>query len=245
MLEIDDLTVRYRHFTLGPISLDVPAGEFVSLIGPNGSGKSTLIRALLGLRRPDDGVSRWGESWLVDREPRVLTHIGYISDSATDVLDEFTAGEYWQYCRTAHESARGERLPDVMDRAHDYARRLGFPIVSGKPLAAMSLGTRRKAQIVAALMMHPDLLVLDEAFIGLDFIASRSLEEILVERSGAGTTILSSNHDLDLASRVSSRMAVLFEGRLVLDRRVDELGGNDQLEAAVLDALRAARDVRA
>lgn len=240
-LEITNLTVQYRHFTLGPVDLDVPPGEFVSLIGPNGSGKSTLIRAALGLRRPDAGESRWCGARLAERDPRILTRIGYVSDSATDVLEEFTAAEYWQYCRAAHESARGERLPEVLDRAVEYALRLDFPIVSGKPLSAMSLGTCRKAQIVAALMTHPDLLILDEAFIGLDFIAARSLEEILRERSQAGTTIVSSNHDLDLASRLSSRIAVLCEGQLVLYSTVADLGGHHHLEDAVVDTLRVVR----
>jgi ABC-type multidrug transport system ATPase subunit len=242
MLEITDMTVRYRHFTLGPVSLDVPAGEFVALVGPNGSGTSTFIRAALGLRRPDDGASRWDGHVLGDRDPRLLTRIGYVSDSVADILEDFTAGEYWQYCRAAHESARGERLPEVTHRAHEYAWRLGFPIVAGMPLAAMSLGTRRKAQIVAALMTDPELLVLDDAFSGLDLLAARSLEEILVERTAAGTTILSANHDLDLVSRIAVRIAVLSDGQLVLDGTVDEVGGRDHLEASVFDALHRSRE---
>jgi ABC-2 type transport system ATP-binding protein len=244
MLEIVGMTVRHGHFTLGPLSLEVPAGELVSLVGPNGSGRSTFIRALLGLRRPDDGVCRWDGQGLIDRDPRVLTHIGYVSDSAADILEDFTAGEYWQYCRAAHESARGERLPEVTRRAHDYAWRLGFSIVAGMPLAAMSLGTRRKAQIVAALMTDPELLVLDEAFIGLDLVAARSLEEILVERTAAGATILAASHDLDLASRIASRIAVMSEGQLVVDGTIEEIGGRDHLEAGVFDALHRSREGR-
>ena len=241
MLEVTGLTVRFRHFTLGPVELAVGDGEFLSLIGPNGSGKSTLIRACLGLRRPDDGRCQWQGADLLSREPKVLTRIGYVSDSATDVLDEFTAAEYWQYCQVAHEAARGERQPQIIQRAREYAERLDFPIISGKPLSAMSLGTRRKAQIVAALMTDPDLLVLDEVFIGLDFIASRALEEILHELSSAGTTIVSSNHDLDLASRLSSHIAVLYDGELAMHRAVTDLGGHQSIEDAVIDALHLAR----
>jgi ABC-type multidrug transport system ATPase subunit len=240
MLEIVDLTVRFRGFTLGPVDLDVADGSFVTLLGPNGSGKSTLIRSALGLRAPDDGYASWAGRPLLAREPAVVTQIGYVSDSPGDVVGELTADEYWQYCRTAHERARGHALPGLLDRAHAYAARLELP-VTAKPLDALSLGTRRKAQIVAALMTHPRLLVLDEAFIGLDFVASRAFEDLLRERVLDGCTVLSSNHDLDLAARLSERVVVLHEGRIVLDLRTDELDGLDRLEATVLETLRAVR----
>ncbi|MFC8192512.1 ATP-binding cassette domain-containing protein [Cellulomonas sp. NPDC057328] len=244
MLQVVDLAVHYRGFTLGPVDLEVDTGTFVSLVGPNGSGKSTLIRSLLGLRRPDTGAALWDGRPLLARDPAVVTEVGYVSDSPGDVIGELTAVEYWQYARTAHERARGTALPHLIDRARDYADRLELPLTA-KPLDALSLGTRRKAQVVAALMAHPRLLVLDESFIGLDFLASRAFEGLLRERVADGCTVLSSNHDLDLAARLSDRVVVLYDGSVVLDSDVDALGGVAHIEAAVVDALRGARPARA
>jgi ABC-2 type transport system ATP-binding protein len=244
MLQVVDLAVRYRDFTLGPVELEIDAGTFVSLVGPNGSGKSTLIRSTLGLRRPDTGAAFWDGHALLRRDPAVVAQIGYVSDSPADVVGELTAPEFWQYARTAHERVHGRAMPELIERARDYADRLELP-VTAKPLDALSLGTRRKAQIVAALMAHPRLLVLDEAFIGLDFLASRAFEDVLRERVQDGCTVLSSNHDLDLAARLSDRVVVLYDGRLVLDRGVGDLGGVDGIEPAVLGALRGVRAARA
>lgn len=243
MLQIIDLTVRFKEFTLGPVDLDVEVGSFVTLLGPNGSGKSTLIKSMLGLRAPDAGASLWDGRPLISREPSLVTEIGYVSDSPGDVIGELTAEEYWQYCRTAHERARGRAMPELMTRAREYAERLELPLTA-KPLDALSLGTRRKAQITAALMAHPSMIVLDEAFSGLDFVASRAFEDLLRERVQDGCTVLSSNHDLDLAARLSERVVVLYEGRIVLDLRTEEVGGLDHLESRILATLRPNRGDR-
>ena len=240
MLTVDGLVVRYPGFTLGPIDVQLGVGDFLTLIGPNGSGKTTLIRALLGLQLPDSGSSRLGRDRLTERDPSVLAHVGYVTDSSLDVLGEFTAEEYWQYCRAAHQTVNPTEQHDVMTDAREYAQLLDLPLTP-KLLSSLSLGTRRKAQIVAALMHRPKLLVLDEVFSGLDFIATRSLEEILRELSRNGTTIISSNHDLDIASRLSTHVALLQEGQLILYRDIAEMGGPDRIEDVIVTTLREAR----
>jgi ABC-type multidrug transport system ATPase subunit len=240
MLTVSGLSVTLPGFALGPVDLRAAPGDFVSLIGPNGSGKSTLISAMLGLRRPDLGSSCWAGADLSRRNPRDLAAVAYVSDSSEDVLREFSAQEYWQYSRVVREDAIGRPLPHAMDRAAEIAHALDFP-GAARPLAQLSLGTRRKAQIVAALMTDPEFVVLDEPFIGLDFLAARALEQVLRGICAAGTTVLSSSHDLDLASRISTRALVLYAGRVCLNARVADLGGHSMLEQAVLDAIGRAR----
>ena len=240
MLTVDGLVVRYAGFALGPINLRLDGGSFLTLIGPNGSGKTTLIRALLGLQLPDSGSSRLGPDRLTERDPRVLARVGYVTDSSLDVLGEFTAEEYWQYCHAAHQALNPAEPHDAVAAAHEYARLLDLPLTS-KLLSSLSLGTRRKAQIVAALMHHPQLLVLDEVFSGLDFIATRALEDILRELSRGGTTIISSNHDLDIASRLSTHVALLQEGQLILCRDINAMGGPEHIEDVIVSTLHEAR----
>lgn len=237
LLEARGLVTTYPGFVLGPVDLGLPSGELMSLIGTNGSGKSTLIRSLLGLQATAAGtVSLDGRS-LTERPPELLARIGYVSDSAADVLSEFTALEYWRYCLLAWKQAGREGLDGALDRAVEMARLLDFPVEQRRPLKALSLGTTRKAQIITALMTSPDLVVLDEPFIGLDFIASRALESLLTGVRDAGTTVLASSQDLDLAARMADRMTVLHRGRLVLGGTVEELGGYANLEQAVIESL--------
>ncbi len=242
MLTVSKLVVRHPGFHLGPVSFSAAPGEFVCVVGPNGSGKSTLITALLGLLAPAEGSGSWQGSDLSARDPAVVARIRFVSDSADDVFAQFSADEFWQYCRGVRDRAVPGIARSARDRAARLARALDYPDPA-KPLTSCSLGTRRKAQLVAALQCSPELLVLDEPFIGLDFMAARAFEEVLRECVAEGTTVLSSSHDLDLAARIATRLLVLTDGELRLDERVAEVGGVDALESHVLDAIRGARRV--
>lgn len=236
VLHVAGLRTRVGGFELGPIDVSIGRGDFVSLIGPNGSGKSTLITALLGLnpRVVAGTVQIFGESAFT-RPRAVLSRVAYVTDSPRDVLGEFTAEEYWDYCRLAFEAARATVIDGWDERVDTYARMLDFPLGARRPLSTLSLGTARKAQIIAALLPAPEFVVLDEPFIGLDFLASRSFEALLVGLREQQVTVLASSHDLDLAARVASRVIVLRGGRVVLDDLVSSF--RQGVEAAVTEAL--------
>jgi ABC-type multidrug transport system ATPase subunit len=129
----------------------------------------------------------------------------------------------------------------VLDRAEQLARMLDFPSEAPRQLGELSLGTTRKAQLIAATMTSPRLLVLDEPFIGLDFIASRAVEALLLELRAGGTSIVIANHDLGLASRIADRVLVLHAGVPLLNEPLTSLGGHDGLESAIQRSLDVAR----
>lgn len=240
ILDVAELRVRYRGFAFGPASLRVEPGDFLSLIGPNGSGKSTFISSILGLNSNvvSGSVTLMGES-AFERPREVFAHVGYVTDSPRDVLGEFTAREYWNYCRCAYGAARGIELDGWDERADKYSHMLDFPMGLKRPISALSLGTARKVQIIAALLPDPSFLVLDEPFIGLDFIASRAFEGVLIELRERGATVLASSHDLDLAARVANRILVLRDGMVILDETAHELDGT--VEEAVSKSLARTR----
>lgn len=242
ILEISDLIVQYRQFMLGPINCSIKEGSFVSLIGPNGSGKTTLLRSLLCLNgHVTDGSVLFQHKLLTRDSRKPFSQIGYISDSANDTLVEFTVREYWNYCKLAYERVNVEALVGWDERANRYAQILNLPITK-RPLSALSLGTRRKAQIIAALLPDPQLLILDEPFIGLDFLVSRAFEALLEDLHRSGMTILSSSHDLDLSSRQADYVLVLRNGKIILNNSVDAL--SEGLENSVLRALNSVQDGR-
>jgi ABC-2 type transport system ATP-binding protein len=240
-LLVRELVVEFKDFRLGPISFTLDRGGILALIGTNGSGKSTLIRSLLGIQNIHGGSVRWDSEPMNKRSPWLLSGVGYVSDSNRDVLAEFTSTEFWHYRLLAYERARGRRFPEAMDRAYRFAELLDFPYKRRVSLSALSLGTSRKAQLIGALMVDPELLILDEPFIGLDFLSARALEKVLATLNAEGTTILVSNHDLDLASRLATSALVLHQGKLVLNSSVEELGGVALLERSVSQALESAR----
>lgn len=235
MLDVDDLTVDFPQFSLGPVSLNLRPGDFASLIGPNGAGKSTVIRGLLGLVKLSSGRVTLDGQDLTARVPAVLARAAYLTDSADDLLEEFSPVEYWDYVRLVRQAVTGDET-GLVDRARALAERLGLTTFDQR-LYTMSLGMRRKAQLAAVLAADADLLVMDEPFIGLDFISSRVLQEILVERASGSTAILCSSHDLTIAARVSTKALVLYAGRTVLNDSIASLGGSARLERAIIDAL--------
>ncbi len=236
-LRITDLRVSFPGFELGPVGIRLESGRLLALLGTNGSGKSTLIRSILGVEHIAGGRVTWNGSSLRPRRPETAAHVAYVSDSSRDLLLEFTAIEYWRYCILAFERARREPMPDALENAIVLAEELDLPWERRIPLSGLSLGTARKVQIIAALMTDPQLAILDEPFIGLDFIAARALERVLATLRGSGTTLIVSNHDLDLASRVADSIVLLHRGAVLLNSSVRELGGAEALETAVEAAL--------
>jgi ABC-type multidrug transport system ATPase subunit len=241
MLEIDGLATGYRGFDLGPVDLTLPPGDVLTLIGTNGSGKTTFIRSLLGLHGLRSGRVLFEGQPLTERRPAHLAAVGYMTDSPGDLVGAFSAREFWRYCLIAYERAGGRRAPAVLDRAEQLARMLDFPSEAARQLGELSLGTTRKAQLIAATMTSPRLLVLDEPFIGLDFIASRAVEALLLELRAGGTSIVIANHDLGLASRIADRVLVLHAGVPLLNEPLTSLGGHDGLESAIQRSLDVAR----
>jgi ABC-type multidrug transport system ATPase subunit len=241
-LTISEIEVQYPSFTLGPISLELAGAQVVSLLGPNGSGKTTLIRSVLGLQ-PCDGRATWEGIGLAGRPPRAFVRIGQLTDSADDVIPELTPEEYWEFCAMAY--TRGGGSTDAMlDRALALARSLDFQ-PPRRSIGSFSLGMRRKTQLVAAMLHSPDLLVLDEPLIGLDFMSIRALELLLARERERGALVWMASHDLGLASRLADRAAVLHLGRMIFDVPLVSATDRDTLEARVEAAIRLARGAAA
>jgi ABC-type multidrug transport system ATPase subunit len=242
LLEISELEVHYPSFVLGPINLTLESGEIASLLGPNGSGKTTLIRSVLGLQAATRGSARFSGDLLAGRPPQLLAQIGYLTDSADDIIPELTPQEYWEFCAMAY-SRFGGNVGEMLDRAKGIAQALGLS-PERRGIGSFSLGMRRKAQLVACMLHAPELLVLDEPLIGLDFMSIKALEALLADERRRGASVWVSSHDLALAHRLADKVFVLHLGSLVLEVRTEEIASATALEDMIMVALRlkAARE---
>jgi len=242
LLEISELEVRYPSFVLGPINLGLESGEIASLLGPNGSGKTTLIRSVMSLQGTNSGRARFNGESLAGRPPQLLSQIGYLTDSADDIIPELTPQEYWEFCALAY-SRFGGSVGEMLDRARGIANALGLS-PERRAIGSFSLGMRRKAQLVACMLHSPELLVLDEPLIGLDFMSIKALEALLAEERRRGASVWVSSHDLALAYRLADRVFVLHLGSMVLDVKTREISSPAALEDMIMVALRlkAARE---
>ena len=242
-LDIAGIEVSYGTFTLGPVSMSLGSGQVVSLLGPNGSGKSTLIRSVLGLQRPDAGMATWNGVNLSGRPARTLARVGALMDSPDDVIPELTPHEYWEFCALAYARYSDDRdgaVDAMLRRAESIATKLDFS-PPRRSIAGFSLGMRRKTQLIGSMIHSPDLLILDEPLIGLDFISIRALEAVLSSERERGALVWVSSHDLGVAGRLADRAVVLHLGRLILDVEVATIPRGETLEDRVEATIRLAR----
>jgi ABC-2 type transport system ATP-binding protein len=236
VLTISELEVHYPSFVLGPINLQLETAEIASLLGPNGSGKTTLIRSVLGLQATTRGGASFSGTPLAGRPPQVLAEIGYLTDSADDIIPELTPQEYWEFCAMAY-SRYGGSVGAMLDRAKGIAQALGLS-AERRGIGSFSLGMRRKTQLVACMLHSPELLVLDEPLIGLDFMSIKALEALLAEERRRGVSVWVSSHDLALAHRLADRVFVLHLGSLVLELKTAEIANPTALEEMIMATLR-------
>ena len=215
-IETADLSLRYgRTEAVRHLTMDVPAGSVYALIGPNGAGKTTTIKALMNLLRPSSG--RASVLGLDSRRvgPAVLQRIGYVSENQELPL-WMTASDLLAYCEPFYPS---------WDRAFasSLARQLALPM--DKPLKACSRGTRMKAALVASLAYHPELIVLDEPFAGLDALVREEFTQGILEVAGGDRpwTVFISSHDIDEVERLADWIGVINEGRLELAETASSL----------------------
>ncbi|WP_372482034.1 ABC transporter ATP-binding protein [Streptomyces fuscigenes] len=165
-------------WVLRDVDLELRAGTVVRVQGANGSGKSTLLRLLAGIDVPSAGR--------VTGRPRTA----YVPERFAAALP-FTAAGYLAHLGRIH----GRTAPLARASAAEWLERFGAAAQAATPLAQLSKGTSQKVALTQALAAEPELLVLDEAWTGLDTAARAELDRAVAERAAAGGTVVFVDHD--------------------------------------------------
>ena len=199
---------------LDQINLQVPAGGVFGLVGENGAGKTTLIRHLLGLCRPAAGCVRLFGLDPASDPVAVFKRVGYLSEFR-DLPPWMTITELLRYTRAFYATWDE-------DYAGQLRRRLDLDPQAR--IKNLSQGQHAKAGLLVALAFRPELLVLDEPSTGLDPVVRRDLLEVIIRSVGEeGRTVFFSSHLLDEVERVSDRVAILHQGKLLATGTLQEL----------------------
>ncbi|MEV6834784.1 ATP-binding cassette domain-containing protein [Streptomyces sp. NPDC051133] len=204
-LRLDGVGRRYGlrgPWVLRGVDLSVPPGTLTRVDGANGTGKSTLLRLLARLDRPTEGrvSGRPRTAYVPERFPSALpfTPVGYLTHLGT----------------VAGLSRRAAaRAADV------WLERFGAGAYAGTPMARLSKGSSQKVAVAQALLGEPELLVLDEAWTGLDAAARAELERAVAERTAAGGAVVFVDHDPRRLAGAADAAYTLAAGGL--ERRTD------------------------
>ena len=231
-IEARDLVKTYRGGVraLDGVSLSAAAGTVFGLLGPNGAGKSTTVKILTTLSRPDSGEA-WVAGLNVVRDPaRVRRVIGVVAQNSG--LDVNATGRENLILQGRLYGMGGTALKR---RAHELLKRLGVAEAADRVVRTYSGGMKRKLDVAVGLMHRPHVLFLDEPTTGLDPEARVDMwSEVSRLASEEGLTILLTTHYLEEADRLAQRLAIVDKGRIVAEGTPDELKGELQGDAIVM-----------
>ncbi|PYO85153.1 MAG: ABC transporter [Gemmatimonadetes bacterium] len=211
ILAADHIVKRFAgHTAVDGLTLTVPKGVIYGLLGPNGAGKTTTIRMIMNIYVPDSGSVRlFGEDGTGrDHSAR----IGYLPEErglypkmrVLDVL-VFLA------------EMRGVSRRVARARAGEWLERLGLSDWRAQKVNALSKGMQQKVQFISTVLHDPDLLVMDEAFAGLDPVNSQVLKDTVLDLRGRGKTILLSTHIMEQAEKLCDSVCIIARGRKLVD----------------------------
>ncbi len=211
------------------VDVDVGFGEWVALIGPNGSGKTTLLRVIAGMH-PAAGETRVGEFEVrsLSKRERAL-RIAVVPQSPV-VPGGMTVLDYVLLGRNPHISYWGTESRHDVAVVMDLLVQLDLKGFEGRWMETLSGGERQRAVLARALAQEASVLLLDEPTAALDLGHQQQvLEHVDSLRRDRGRAVLSAVHDLTLAAQYADRLVLLYEGRVAVEGRPDEVLTIDRL----------------
>ncbi|MEO4054812.1 ABC transporter ATP-binding protein [Solibacillus sp. CAU 1738] len=213
ILTITNLSKSYGNKEiLKGIDLHISGGEIIGYIGPNGAGKSTTIKIIMGIEGEYTGeIKLFGEN--IEQNPiQYKRRIGYVPEIA-DVYDNLTGYEYLTFIGQLY----GLDLLMAANKSKTLMELFGVGEAYHARISSYSKGMRQKLLIISSLLHNPDLLFLDEPINGLDANSVMIFKEILSQLAAQGKTIFYSSHLMDVVEKISSRIILLYDGKVAAD----------------------------
>ena len=215
VVTIRELSRRFGSRTaLDRINLTIPQGTVYGLVGGNGAGKTTLIKHILGLLHAEEGmVHVFGYNPVAD-PPAVLSRIGYLSEDR-DIAGWMRVDELLNYTQAFFPDWDPVFAKELLDT---------FELSLHQKIKTLSRGQLARVGLLTALAHRPPLLLLDEPSSGLDPVVRKDILGAIIRTvADEGRTVLFSSHLLDEVERVADQVAMLSNGRLVLNDSLDNI----------------------
>ena len=226
-IEVSHLLKQYdQQKAVNDISFNIHKGEIVGFLGPNGAGKSTTMKIITGYLTQDAGVSRVCGIDVAADPIAVKRKIGYLSES-NPLYYEMYVKEYLNFVGRVHQ------ISNLKSQISSVIELTGLQVEQKKKIGQLSKGYKQRVGLAAALIHHPEVLLLDEPTTGLD---PNQIIEIrnVIKQQGANKTVLFSTHILQEVQAVCNRVIIINKGRIVADDTVDNLQHQSDIQAVTV-----------
>ena len=231
MVEIKGLCKSYDNKrVVDNLDLTINDGEIYSFIGHNGAGKTTTIKCLIGILSFEKGEILIDGLSIKDKPIECKRKIAYIPDNP-DLYNYMSGIDYLNFIGDVFNVANDDRVK----RIDKYAGIFELTDSLANPISSYSHGMRQKLAIIAAWLHEPDLIVMDEPFVGLDPKASHDLKLMRREFCDRGGSIFFSTHVLEVAEKLCDKVAIIKQGQLIKSGTMEEVKGDSSLESVFLE----------
>ena len=231
MVEIKGLCKSYDNKrVVDNLDLTINDGEIYGFIGHNGAGKTTTIKCLIGILSFEKGEILIDGLSIRDKPIECKRKIAYIPDNP-DLYNYMSGIDYLNFIGDVFNVANEERVK----RIDKYAGIFELTDSLANPISSYSHGMRQKLAIIAAWLHEPDLIVMDEPFVGLDPKASHDLKMMMREFCDRGGSIFFSTHVLEVAEKLCDKVAIIKQGELIKSGTMEEVKGDSSLESVFLE----------
>ncbi|MEG2194624.1 MAG: ABC transporter ATP-binding protein [Terrisporobacter sp.] len=226
MIEIKGFTKRYDDkIAVDNISLIINKGELFGFIGHNGAGKTTTIKALVGINKIDKGDILISGTSIKDKPLECKKKFAYIADNP-DIYEALTGIQYINFIADMFEVETTKRNIII----EKYATELEIKADLGTLISAYSHGMKQKLVIISALVHSPEIMILDEPFVGLDPKASSIVKRILRDFCNDGGIVFLTSHILEVVERLCDRIAIIKDGKIEAEGSIKKIIGDSSLE---------------
>ena len=232
MIEIKNVSKTYNNDkkALNNISFKVNEGEIFGFIGHNGAGKTTMIKSIVGILDFEDGDILINNKSIKDDPIGCKLEMAYVPDNP-DLYENMTAIDFINFICDMY----GADLETRKENIQKYAQMFEIENNLNDDISSFSHGMKQKVAIIASLAHDPDILIMDEPFVGLDPKAVFDIKNIMKQMAKEGKTIFFSTHILDVAEKLCDRVAIIKNGKIVKIGEMKEIKGDTSLEEVFLE----------
>ena len=232
MIEIKGVSKSYngKKMVLKNISFKIESGEIFAFIGHNGAGKTTMIKSIMGILDFEEGDILINGRSIKEETIECKKIMAYVPDNP-DLYENMKAIDYINFVCDMYDTSLEIRKENTLK----YAKMFEIEDKLNDDISSFSHGMKQKIALIAALSHNPEILIMDEPFVGLDPKSTKDVKDIMKELCKENVTFFFSSHVLEVVEKLCDEVAIIKDGTIVKVGKMKDIKGDESLEQVFLE----------